>query len=193
MTSLCVFCGSRPGADPRYADAARDLGERVARRGVRLVFGGGRVGLMGAVADGALAVGGEVVGVIPRALQDREVAHRGLSELVVVDTMHQRKAEMAERSDAFVALPGGIGTLEELFEVWTWATLGIHPKPCALLDVGGFFAPLVEFIHRMGADGFVSAEQRAVLRVDQDSDTLLDALAAYRPPVFPHWLGAAER
>ncbi|MDP4300106.1 LOG family protein [Leptothrix discophora] len=175
--SICVYCGSRLGAQDAYADAARALGTAIARRGWRLVYGGGNVGLMGQVADAALAAGGQVCGVIPDSLMRREVGHRGLQELHVVDTMHARKQRMAEASDAFVALPGGIGTLEELFEVWTWRHLGYHDKPVALLEVAGYWQPLLDFMQRTQAEGFVSAEQAGMLVVEDDAERLLDRLA----------------
>jgi uncharacterized protein (TIGR00730 family) len=176
--SVCVYCGSRLGAQEAYADAARALGTAIARRGWRLVYGGGNVGLMGIVADAVLAAGGSVCGVIPESLMRREVGHRGLQELHVVDTMHARKQRMAEASDAFVALPGGIGTFEELFEVWTWRHLGYHDKPVALLDVAGYWQPLLAFMQRTQAEGFVSDEQAAMLVVENQVDALLDRLAA---------------
>ena len=162
------------------------------RRGVGLVYGGASVGLMGALADAVLAAGGEAVGVIPRGLVAREVAHRGLTALHVVDTMHERKRRMAELSDAFVALPGGLGTLEELFEVWTWALLGIHAKPVALLDVRGYWAPLLAFLEAAVARGFVRESQRAMVLVDDDAERLLDRVATFRPPAVARWLEASE-
>ena len=165
------------GADPAYRLAAQALGRTLAERGVGLVYGGASVGLMGVVADAALAAGGEVVGVMPEALVAREIAHPGLTALRVVQTMHERKAVMAAESDGFVALPGGIGTLEELFEVWTWAQLGIHAKPCGVLDVGGYYAPLLAFLDRGVAEGFVRPAQRAALLVDDDPGRMLDRLA----------------
>jgi hypothetical protein len=182
-----VFCGSRSGADPVYAQAAKRLGEAVARRGVRLVYGGAQVGLMGAVADAALAAGGEVVGVMPRDLFPKEVGHEGLTELRVVASMHERKALMAELADGFVALPGGFGTLEEFCEVLTWAQLGIHGKPCALMDVAGFFAPLLDFFDAGVAAGFVAPDHRALVLAGTDPDALLDRMAAWTPPPTPTW------
>jgi len=179
---ICVFCGSSPGRRPEFLDAAVELARAVAARGIGLVYGGGRVGLMGALADAALAAGAEVIGVIPRALLDREVGHLGLTEQHVVETMHERKALMAELSDAFVALPGGVGTMEELFEAWTWAGLGIHAKPVALLDVGGYYDPLLEMTDRMVAEGFLHSAYRAALVVGCEPAALLDAIAAYQPP-----------
>jgi hypothetical protein len=182
MQRLCVFCGSSPGHDPAYAAAAENLGRVLAARRIGVVFGGGRVGLMGKLADAALAAGGEVIGVIPQALLEREVGHRGLTRLHVVDSMHARKALMSELSDGFIALPGGVGTLEELFEVWTWAQLGIHQKPCGLLDADGFFAPLVGFLDGLVEKGFLHPKYRAILAVASTPQELLECFAAYRPP-----------
>ena len=176
--SVCVYCGSRPGAQPAFARAARDIGTSIGQQGGQLVYGGGRAGLMGMVADAALAAGASVVGVIPQALVERELGHQGLTELHVVQTMHQRKQLMAERSDAFVALPGGIGTLEELFEVWTWRQLGYHDKPVGLLNVSGYYDRLLAFLDETGAQGFVPEAQRALLQVDSDAQRLLSRLAA---------------
>jgi uncharacterized protein (TIGR00730 family) len=180
--TICVYCGSRTGARPEYAAAARALGRSIGERGWRLVYGGGRVGLMGVVADAALQAGAQVVGVIPESLQQREVGHRGLTELHVVDTMHRRKQMMAERADAFVALPGGIGTLEELFEAWTWAQLGYHDQPIGLLDVAGYYGNLLRFLDESVAQGFLDARQRARLCVDADIGRLLDRLRASPGP-----------
>jgi len=178
---LCVYCGSKPGSRPAYAGLADRLGNSIGRRGWRLVYGGGRAGLMGVVADAALAAGAEVVGVIPESLMRLEVGHAGLTELLVVRTMHERKTMMAERADAFVALPGGIGTLEELFEVWSWRHLGYHGRPIGLLDAEGYWQPMLDFLERTRAEGFVSADQLAMLRVGDDVETLLDALVAAAP------------
>lgn len=180
---LAVYCGASTGHDPVYGDAAEALGRRLAARGVGLVYGGGHVGLMGRVADGCLAGGGEVIGVITAALERLEVAHRGLTRLEVVETMHERKLRMSDLADGFVALPGGFGTLDELFEALTWTQLGIQDKPAGLLEVAGFWAPLVEMIDRMHARGFVHAEDRRMLVVDDDADRLIDALAATGPAV----------
>ena len=188
MKRVCVFCGSSPGARTSYRDAAERLGAAIATRGLGLVYGGAHVGLMGVVADAALAQRGEVIGVLPRALEARELAHRGLSELLVVDSMHERKARMAELSDCFIALPGGIGTLEETFEAWTWTQLGLHAKPCALLDVDGYYAPLQRFLDGAVAERFVRSEHRSMLLVDDDPERLLDALASWRAPVVEKWL-----
>lgn len=176
--SVCVYCGSRFGDDPAFERVARLLGTRLGARRGQLVYGGGRVGLMGAVADAALAAGARVVGVIPQALMDREVGHAGLSELHVVQTMHERKQLMAERADAFVALPGGIGTLEELYEVWSWQQLGYHDKPVALLNVDGYYDELLAFMRTGHRRGFVSDAQHGALIVDDDVERLLDRVAA---------------
>ena len=192
MKRVCVFCGSSPGARASYRDAAVRLGAAIARRGLGLVYGGAHVGLMGVVADAALAARGEVVGVLPRALEARELAHRGLSELHVVESMHERKALMAELSDCFIALPGGVGTLEETFEAWTWTQLGLHAKPCALLDVDGYYAPLQTFLDGAVTERFVRSEHRAMLLVDDDPERLLDALERWRAPVVEKWLDRGE-
>jgi uncharacterized protein (TIGR00730 family) len=175
--SLCVYCGSRPGELPAYAEAARAVGQEIGRRGWQLVYGGGRAGLMGVVADAALAAGAPVVGVIPQSLMGRELGHRGLSELHVVDTMHQRKMMMAERSDMFLALPGGIGTFEELFEVWSWRQLGYHDKPLGLLNVAGYYDALLGFLQRSVEHGFMSTAQTSLLQVGEDSQILLHRLS----------------
>ena len=177
-TTICVYCGSRDGAQPQYGDAARTLGRLIGERGWALVYGGGKVGLMGIVADAVLAAGGPVIGVIPQTLVRREVGHRGLTELHVVQTMHERKQMMAERADAFVALPGGIGTLEELFEAWTWRQLGYHDEPIGLLNVGGYYDPLLQFMQRTVDEGFLSPMQMSMIDVDSDASRLLDTLAA---------------
>jgi uncharacterized protein (TIGR00730 family) len=179
--SVCVYCGSRHGSRPAYTAAARALGTAIGSRGWQLVYGGGKVGLMGEVADAVLAAGGRVIGVIPDTLMRREVGHPGLHELHVVPTMHQRKQMMAERADAFVALPGGIGTLEELYEVWTWRQLGYHDQPIGLLNVEGYYDGLLQFMQRTVDEGFLSAEQRAVLRVSGDAQALLLELADLVP------------
>jgi uncharacterized protein (TIGR00730 family) len=176
LSSVCVFCGSNAGADPAYEEAARQVGTGLAERGVRLVYGGGRVGLMGAIADAALAAGGEVVGVIPEQIVALEVGHRGLGDdLRVVGSMHERKALMAELSDAFVALPGGIGTLEELIEVFTWSQLGLHTKPLGVLNVNGYYDGLGAFLDHAVEQGFQPAQQRAKLVMAADPDALLAA------------------
>jgi uncharacterized protein (TIGR00730 family) len=192
MKRICVFCGSSPGHDPRYLEAARDTGRLLADRGLGLVYGGGSVGLMGAVADAALAAGGEVIGVIPEVLQIRELAHRSLTRLHVVGSMHERKALMAELSDGFVALPGGMGTLEELAEVLTWAQLGLHARPVGLLDVAGYYRPLAEFFDRAVGAGFLRPAHRQLLLVDDQPGALLDRFVAWRGPVLDHVLDQAN-
>jgi uncharacterized protein (TIGR00730 family) len=181
---ICVFCGSAHGNDPIYTAAARELGRSLAERGIEIVYGGGRVGLMGELADAALAAGGRVLGVIPQRLRDLEVAHSGLSELFVVDTMHARKAMMAHLSDAFIALPGGFGTLEELFEVVTWCQIGYHQKPVGILDVAGYYAPLLRFLDHAEASGFIRDIYRPILQHADDLEALLAQLAAVSLPRF---------
>ncbi|HEY6695267.1 MAG TPA: TIGR00730 family Rossman fold protein [Solirubrobacteraceae bacterium] len=188
MRRLCVYAGSNPGADPAYAEATRALAHELARRDIGLVYGGGKVGLMGVVADTILAAGGEAIGVMPQALIDREIGHPGLTELKVVSSMHERKALMAELGDAFVALPGGIGTLEELIEVYTWSQLGIHDKACGVLNVRGYYDGLAAFLDHAVSEGFLRPQHRAVLSVAEDPAHLLDALAAYEPPRVAKWL-----
>ncbi|MFT4298119.1 MAG: TIGR00730 family Rossman fold protein [Aeromicrobium sp.] len=182
LKAVTVFCGSRFGTDPAYEQAAVEVGRTLAEQGITLVYGGGRVGLMGTVADAALAAGGEVVGVIPQSLDEREVAHQGLSELHVVETMHERKAIMAERADAFVALPGGMGTLEEIAEQWTWTQLGLHAKRSAFYDIGGFWRPLAELVEFMVERGFLLREHADLVRFGDDFPALLDGLAAPLDP-----------
>ena len=174
--SLCVYCGSRQGELSAYSDAARAVGREIGRCGWQLVYGGGRAGLMGVVADAALDAGASVVGVIPHSLMDRELGHVGLTELHVVDTMHQRKTLMAERSDAFLALPGGIGTFEELFEVWTWRQLGYHDKPIGLLNVAGYYDTLLSFLQHSLGQGFMASAQSELLQVDTDAVALIEHL-----------------
>lgn len=188
MGRVCVFCGSSLGRNPSYREAAQALARLIVENGDGIVFGGGSVGLMGALADAALAAGGTVIGVIPHALAAREVAHRGLSELRVVPSMHARKALMAELSDAFVALPGGLGTLEELLEILTWAQLGIHRKPVGLLNVAGYYDPLIALVDHAAAEGFVSRDNRRLVLVDEDPAALLASLAAYEAPPFREWI-----
>lgn len=193
MRRICIFSGSRLGARAEYAHAARDLGGRIAAVGMGLVYGGASVGLMRDAADAALAAGGEVIGVIPRALVDREVAHAGLSELRVVSTMHERKAMMSELSDGFIALPGGFGTLDELFEIVTWAQLGLHAKPVGLLDVAGFWAPLMRLVEHTVQEGFVPEDQVALLLCERDAGALLARMSAWKPPMLgPKWIGVGD-
>lgn len=189
LRRIAVYCGSNTGGRAAYSEAAARLGRVLGERGLGLVYGGGSVGLMGVVADAALAAGAPVIGVIPRALVARELGHKGLTETRVVETMHERKAVMAELADAFIALPGGLGTLDELFEAMTWAQLGLHQKPIGLLEVDGFFEPLVVFLERAVAEGFVRAEHRAALMVATEPERLLEHFAAYRPPSVGKWLG----
>lgn len=185
MERVCVYCGSSPGHDPAYRRAAREMGEELVARDLGLVFGGGSVGLMGTVADAVMDGGGEAIGVIPEALEAREVAHGGLTELAVVGSMHERKRRMVELSDGFVALPGGLGTLEELFEVLTWAQLGIHEKPCGVLNVAGFYDGLVSHLDGATEAGFVSPAHRDLARVETEPAALLDAFERYEPPTEP--------
>jgi uncharacterized protein (TIGR00730 family) len=188
LSSVCVFCGSNGGADPAYAEAARAVGRGLAERGLRVVYGGGNVGLMGALADGALEAGGAVIGVIPRQIFDLEIGHRGLDDLRVVGSMHERKALMADLADAFVALPGGIGTFEELFEVYTWAQLGLHRKPLGLLDVAGYYGPLRAMLDHAVEQRFLRVETRALLAIDESLDALLERFAGWQPPAQPKWI-----
>jgi uncharacterized protein (TIGR00730 family) len=182
LQSVCVFCGSRPGDDPAFAEAATALGSAIAARGLTLVYGGARVGLMGAVADAALAGGARVVGVIPKGLVTKEIAHDGLSELILTETMHDRKERMMALSDAFISLPGGFGTYDELFEALTLAQIGFHAKPSALLDVKGFFQPLVALMRHTIGHAFAAPEHEGLVLVDDDATRLLAALAGWEPP-----------
>ncbi len=181
LTRLTVFCGSSQGRLPVYAEAARSLGREMVAGGIGLVYGGAGVGMMGVLADTVLAGGGEVVGVIPRHLLAREIAHPGVADMRVVETMHERKALMAELGDAFVALPGGAGTLDELFEAWTWGQLGLHAKPCAILNVAGYFDPLLAMVRHMAGEGFIHEEYVRQLIAESETDRLLARLATYRP------------
>ena len=189
---ICVFCGSSAGRSLAYGEAAAAFGALLAREGIGLVYGGGRVGLMGAVAEAAQAAGGEVIGVIPEALATREVAHFGLQDLRGVGSMHERTALMSDLSDAFVALPGGIGTFEELFEMWTWAQLGLHPKPVALLDVQGFYGGLTQFLDHVAEEGFLRAPHRALLLVERDPIALLARLRSHRPVTLPKLIDRSD-
>ena len=190
LNSICVFCASSIGTRPIYAESARRFGAALAARGVTLVFGGGCVGLMGVLADATLGADGRAIGVIPRALVEREIAHRGVTTLHVVETMHERKQRMADLADAFVMLPGGFGSWDEFCEVVTWAQLGIHRKPLGLLNVGGYYDPMLAMADRAVAEGFVSAVQRDRLVVDDDEDRLLDRLALAPVPAEVKWLPA---
>lgn len=188
MKRICVFCGSSSGTDPVYLNAAEKLGEFLAKKGVGLVYGGGRVGLMGKIADTVMASGGEVVGVIPAALDEKEIAHRGITELRVVDSMHERKAMMADLADGFIAMPGGFGTFEEFCEIVTWAQLGIHKKPCALLNVNGFYDQMITMFDHSTQQGFIRDEHRALVLVDTKIDTLFEKMTSYIPPAIPKWM-----
>jgi uncharacterized protein (TIGR00730 family) len=192
MKRICVFCGSRSGTSSGYDEGARRLGRALVEAGLTLVYGGGRVGLMGVLADAVLDLGGEAIGVIPKALVRREVAHMGLSDLRVVGSMHERKALMSELSEGFVALPGGIGTLEEFFEVLSWAQLGVHRKPCGLLNVEGYYDPLLAFFDSVVARGFLSEEHRSMVLVETEPEPLLEAFARYRAPEVAEWIDRSE-
>ncbi len=192
MKSICVFAGSNSGSRPEYGAAARALGHAFVRRQIDLVYGGARIGLMGTLADAVLAGRGRVTGVMPEALVAKEVAHRGLSDLRVVASMHERKALMADLSEGFIALPGGWGTLEELFEVLTWGQLGLHTKPCGLLNVGGFFDGLLSFLDHSVDERFVKRENRAMILVASSPDALLDLLEGYVPPAVSKWIDSAS-
>ena len=185
LKSICVFCGSSVGNEAEYRDSAHDLGRVIAESGRSLVYGGGNIGLMGVVADSVLSSGGEVIGVIPQNLVDLEVAHRGLTELRVVDSMHQRKQMMSDLSDAFVILPGGLGTLEEFFEVWTWGQLGLHRKPYGILNVSGYYDSLLDFLDQAVRHKFVRAEHRELLIVEDDGNQLLNRLDSHNVPALP--------
>ena len=193
MERICVFCGASPGARPAYRQAAEQLAGLLVERGVGVVYGGGGVGLMGALADAVLAEGGEITGVIPRSLVEREIAHAEVTDMRVVGSMHERKALMADLADAFVALPGGIGTLEELFEVYTWAQLGLHQKPCALLNVAGYYDALADFLAHAANERFLREETRELLMVEDDVPALLARLSAFEPrAAVPKWIDREE-
>jgi uncharacterized protein (TIGR00730 family) len=193
LNRVCVFCGSSPGRNPAYVTAAAELGKLLAERRIGVVYGGASLGLMGVLADAAQAAGGEVIGVIPRALVEWEVAHPGLADLRVVASMHERKALMAELSDGFIALPGGIGTLEELFEMWTWAQLGSHSKPCALLNVRGFYDRLLGFLDFVAEEAFLKPMHRNMLLVDESQEGLLERMDNYHAPPKTRWIAREER
>jgi uncharacterized protein (TIGR00730 family) len=190
---ICVFCGASPGARPRYAETTTELARLLAADGIGVVYGGGGVGLMGVLADALLAEGGEITGVIPRALVDREIAHRDVTDMRVVGSMHERKALMAELADAFIALPGGLGTLEELFEMYTWAQLGLHRKPCALLNVEGYYDGVVGFLAHAVDERFVREEHREMLVVEREPRALIERLREFEPDaVLPKWIDRGE-
>jgi uncharacterized protein (TIGR00730 family) len=190
---ICVFCGSQPGLRPIYQSTAEQLGQLLAQRSIELVYGGGKAGLMGIVADATLAAGGRVIGIIPESLVAREVGHDGLTELHVVKTLHERKAIMADLSDAFIVLPGGYGTLEELSEVLSWAQLGLHQKPCAFLNLEGFYDPLITFFDHLVAEKFLLPSSRSLVLEEKDPVTLLDRLATYQPVMVDRWIQASDR
>lgn len=192
MNRLAVYCGSATPADPLYIDTAREVGRTLAERGISVVYGGGRLGLMGAIADAALAAGGEVIGVIPRSLVEAEVAHRGLTELHVVETMHQRKQAFTDLSDGFVTLPGGTGTMDELWEALSWAQLGYHAKPVGLLNAGGFYDLLIGFTRHMGEVGFLRPQHQGLMIVDATLDGLLAKMAAYQPAATIQQIGVKD-
>ena len=192
MRNICVYCGSSPGADPLFMTGAKALGRAIAESDRVLVYGGAKVGLMGALADSALAAGGEVIGIVPRALVEKDVAHQSLTKLHVVSSMHERKAMMAELSDAFIAMPGGLGTLEEFFEMWTWAQLGFHQKPLGLLGAQNFFAPLLQFLDLLVSQKFLRLEHRQLPLVEQDPVQLLQVLESYKAPLVSKWIERDE-
>jgi uncharacterized protein (TIGR00730 family) len=192
MRRLCVFCGSSVGSNQAYIDAAEAMGTLLAQRGIGLVYGGGHVGLMGVIAEAALSAGGEVIGVIPRALFEREIGHSGVTDLRIVDSMHTRKAMMADLADAFVAMPGGVGTFEEFFEAVTWTQLGLHRKACGLLNVAGFYSPLAAFIDQAVDEGFIQPIHRAAIVVDDDPARLIETLSTVKVPDVPKWIKRDE-
>ncbi|HLF29468.1 MAG TPA: TIGR00730 family Rossman fold protein [Xanthomonadales bacterium] len=192
MPNICVYCGSNPGKSPDYVLAARELGREFVAHGLGLVYGGASVGVMGAVADAVLAAGGRAIGVIPHSLATREIAHQGLDELIVVGSMHERKAKMAELSSGFIALPGGWGTIEEIFEALTWAQLGFHDKPCGLLNVAGYFDHLGAFLDHAMQERFVREEYRPMMMIESRPAVLLDRFAAYQAPKVRKWIGPEE-
>jgi len=192
INSICVYCGSSPGRIEAYGSAGCALAKSLVSRNIRLVYGGAGIGIMGMVADQVLKLGGQAIGVIPKALAHKEVAHKNLTELHVTQSMHERKMLMAELSDGFIALPGGIGTLEELFEIWTWAQLGFHNKPCGLLNVEGYYDSLIGFLDHVLAEQFVKKEHHAMLIVETNPDALLDHYINYQPPAVRHWVGKDE-
>ncbi len=191
LGTVCVFCAANPGVHPVYVERAAAMGRFLAQSGRRIVYGGGRTGLMGALADSALAAGGEVIGIMPSHLVDREVAHTALTQLHVVGSMHERKSLLAQLSDGFLAMPGGLGTMEELFEIWTWGQLGLHRKPYGLFEVNGFYAPLLAFLDHAVKEGFIRQEYRSLLVVDDDPAALIARMEGVEPPALPRWLDPA--
>lgn len=192
MKSICVFCGSSFGTRTAYAETALETGRVIAEHGYRLVYGGAKVGLMGTVADGAIKAGGEVIGVLPRALEEKELAHEGLNELHLVSSMHERKALMADLSDAFIALPGGAGTLEEIFEVWTWGQLGYHQKPCGFLNVEGYYDQLIAFLDHQTQEAFTKQAMREMVQIAGTPQALIDLFRGYEAPDTPKWINRDE-
>ncbi|ARP88849.1 TIGR00730 family Rossman fold protein [Bordetella genomosp. 9] len=192
LENICVYCGSNAGRQPVYAEAARAFGHELARRGLTLVYGGSSAGIMGILANAVLEEGGRVIGVIPEALVQKELAHRNLTEQHIVTSMHERKTLMAEKADAFVALPGGVGTLEEIFETWTWAQLGFHAKPCGLLNIAGYFDKLTAFLDHTVEEAFMRPQHRAMLAVESDPGRLLERFAGYAPPTVSKWIEPAK-
>lgn len=192
IKSVCIYCGSSLGNRPEYAEQAANLARMLVRNGISIVYGGARVGIMGVIADTALAEGGKVLGVIPRSLVEKEVAHQGLSKLHVVESMHERKALMAELSDGFIALPGGMGTLDELFEVLTWAQLGFHSKPCGVLNVSSYYDQLLSFISMASSEGYIRPQHRDMLIVSDNPEELIALFEAYRPPAVKKWISKGE-
>lgn len=192
MKSICVYCGSSFGKNPQYKEAAKLLGKTLSQRNLALVYGGASVGLMGETADSVLENGGQAIGVIPQAIEKKEISHKGLTELHVVGSMHERKAKMAELSDGFIALPGGLGTFEELFEILTWAQLGFHAKPCGVLNINGYFDKLIEFVDHAVNEAFIKEIHRDLLIVESDPNKLLDAFSVYKPQKIDKWIGENE-
>jgi hypothetical protein len=192
LRTVCVFCAANPGNDAVYVENARAFGQFLATSGRRVVFGGGRTGLMGALAEGVLGAGGEAIGIMPRHLVEREVAHTGLTQLHVVDSMHERKSLLAELSDGFIAMPGGLGTMEELFEVWTWGQLGLHRKPYGLLEMNGFYAPLLTFLRHAVTEGFIGAPNLAMLAIDTDPAALLERMETMELTAVRRWVEKDE-
>ena len=193
MTRLCVFCGTNTGARPEYGTAARELGALLAAEGIELVYGGASVGIMGELADAVQEGGGHVTGIIPQQLIQKESAHRGIQDLIVVASMHQRKSQMADLSDGFIALPGGIGTLEGFFEILTWGQLGIHAKPCGILNIAGYFDSLIAYLDNSVAEGFLTAEHRETIMVEEEPEALLERMRAYEKPTGAPLMGRANR
>ncbi|MGZ0077610.1 LOG family protein [Methylomonas sp. YC3] len=188
INSICIYCGSSPGRLDAYGEAAQALAQALVSRNIRLIYGGAGIGIMGTVADQVLKLGGQAIGVIPKALAHKEVAHPNLTELHVTQSMHERKMLMAELADGFIALPGGIGTLEELFEIWTWAQLGFHQKPCGVLNVAGYYDALINFLDHVAAEQFVKPHHRGMLMVESDPNLLLDRYVSYQAPAVKQWV-----